>query len=200
VSAPSIGLDDVVLNDDRRSALAQGPGLALGSPSRAASGAIVIVGHRTTFGGPFGHLGALKTNDYVALRSAKAVSCTYAVVRVIKTSPRVHLDTSGRPMRYLVTTGSTYGDHRRLVVEAWLTGTPAVGLAAPSVTLPALPGSAADALLGLLVLAVLVVGWIVRTRQRQSWPGWARTGAWLVAGFLTVGCWHLMLGSQSPLL
>jgi len=199
VSAPVIGLDDVVVRGDSRGALAKGPGLVSGAPTSTAP--ILIVGHRTTFGAPFGHLSALRPDDQITLRTATGTTYTYEVTRVITTSPRAKLvDPTGASVLYLVTASPAYDDHGRLVVEAQRVGAGSRVGAATTVQLPALTGSPDDAVLAVLVLGLLVSGWIVRTRSRMRLPAWGRWATWPVVGLVSLLCWHLLLGSMSRLL
>ena len=64
LSAPEIGLNEVVFLGDTDSALAKGPGLV----SVGGSSAIVIVGHRTIRRAPFRYLSRLHPGDEVTLR------------------------------------------------------------------------------------------------------------------------------------
>jgi len=200
ISAVDIGLDQLVLGSDSKSALAKGPGFAPASGILGGSSPVMIVGHRTVDGGPFRHLSALKPGDSVVVRAGDGSIFRYEVDRVVTTTPRATLtEAPGAQVLYLVSATPAYHDSGRLVVVARLVGS-SRSPSPQSMTLPAFGGSIRDLFLGLVVLALLGWGWAVRSIRRQALPLWAAWGAWLPAIAMAFLSWQLLLGSMSRLL
>jgi len=201
VTAPDIGLDDVVVPDDSRSSLAKGPGLVPGSGAPGTAKPIVIAGHRTTYGAPFRHLAALRPGQLITLRTSKGVTFSYEVIEQVRTSPSSELAAgAGSQMLFLVTANPPYGDHGRVVIEARLTNAVGAATGAQTVRLPSLRGSVPDAALAVIALGLLAAAWVIRARERHRLPGWAAWAAWPLCALLAFACWQLLLESMSRLL
>jgi LPXTG-site transpeptidase (sortase) family protein len=200
ISSPNIGLDQLVLGSDSRSALAKGPGLAAGSGTPGSTVPVVIAGHRTTNGAPFRHLTALAPGSSIVLRSTNGVIYDYVVQRAATLPPHAELSLpAGGQALMLVTAAPAYHDSKRFVVVARLLGAgPSTG--SRRVALPALGGSGANLAAGALVLLFLGALWAARSLWRQWLPRWARWASWLPAVALAYLSWQLLLGSMSRVL
>jgi LPXTG-site transpeptidase (sortase) family protein len=202
LSAPVIGLDEVVVHGDTRAELARGPGLLDGSDQLADTGPIVIVGTRTTDGAPFRHLGTLRPDDVITLRDGKQ-SRAFAVVQLSTNTPRATLSAPKGPQRlYLVTANPPYGDHSRLVVTAQAVVSSNSAEAGPGgvVRLPGLTGSPVFFVVAVCLIGALALGWSLLAMYRHRLPLWIRWGSWLPLAIGSYLCWHLLLDSFSPLL
>ena len=73
IRIPAIDLDVTMVEGVRRRDLKAGPGHLTGSPLPGQPGNAVISGHRTTYGAPFGDLGALVAGDRIEVETAIGV-------------------------------------------------------------------------------------------------------------------------------
>ena len=198
ISAPEIGLDDVVVNGDSIHALTEGPGTVPGSAQPGASGPIMIVGHRTTYGAPFGHISDLKPGELVTLSGATGQAFAYVVTTIEHATPNA--DLSGLPpgqLLVLVSANPPYQDQSRIAVIAVREDSEAV---LQKVRLPGLTGSPLDFLLGVLVLGAAVATWTIYARVEVPAPAWGRLVGKVLACCVTLVGWHLLLHSMSRLL
>jgi sortase A len=81
---PNIDIDHMILVGTDRSTLNDGPGLWEASVFPGTPGNAMIAGHRTTYGGPFRHLDALKPGDKIGVVGPSSAACN--------TSPHLHID------------------------------------------------------------------------------------------------------------
>jgi LPXTG-site transpeptidase (sortase) family protein len=81
LQVPRLGVNAVVAQGDDPQQLRSGPGHRIGTPMPGAKGNVVIVGHRSGWGSPFGALGRVRKNDVVALTN-KALPTTPTVYTV----------------------------------------------------------------------------------------------------------------------
>ena len=198
ISAPEIGLDDVVVDGDSIHALTEGPGTVPGSAQPGASGPIMIVGHRTTYGAPFGHISDLKPGELVTLSGATGQAFAYVVTTIEHATPNA--DLSGLPpgqLLVLVSANPPYQDQSRIAVIAVREDSEAV---LQKVRLPGLTGSPLDFLLGVLVLGAAVATWTIYARVEVPAPAWGRLVGKVLACCVTLAGWHLLLHSMSRLL
>jgi LPXTG-site transpeptidase (sortase) family protein len=201
LSIPTIGLDAMVPEGDTPEAIARGPELVPPLPMSSRPPAVVIVGHRTTHGAVFRHLGDLKPGDQVTLRTTRGVDATYVVERKTIVSPGTHLESPDGVQRiYLVTATPAYSAGQRLIVVGRRTDVgAAVAPLPPPVPLPALSGSSVSAVFAILALAALFFLMAARSLYASVWSRTARRAAWLVAVVIDLAAWQFLLGSLSPL-
>jgi LPXTG-site transpeptidase (sortase) family protein len=200
VAAADVGLDDLVSPSDSRADLAKGPGQAPGSGAPGGTTPLVLVGHRTTNGAPFRHIGALRPGGKIVVSRGSA-SFAYAVVNVAEMKPDATLyGSGGSQVLLLVSATPAYSGTSRLVVIARLLGPAAQVSPRTSIRLPALDGSPLDLFLAIACVGGLAVGWGMRSRFRTRLPRWIIFGAWLPAVVVTVLSWHFLLGSMSRVL
>jgi sortase A len=172
---PSIGVEEVVVQDTTPELLKGGPGHFLSTPLPGHPGNVVIAARKITYGGVFRHLGDLSPGDHIALVTPEG-AFDYAVTaepRIVHSGqPDVFASTT-TPQLTLVTSDAAWATRGRLVVTAALQGTPLDQVAPPTIALT-------DAQLGLsgdtgavvvvipclvaLVAAVFGVRWL-----RRSW-------------------------------
>jgi sortase A len=96
IEAPTIGLNEVVVEGARSGQLRAGPGHVVGSSLPGQPGNAVIAGRRMLYGGPFKHLNSLQAGDRIVVTTGQGKS-TYRV--------------TGDPRSYGSTHGSVFGDH-----------------------------------------------------------------------------------------
>jgi LPXTG-site transpeptidase (sortase) family protein len=70
LQVPRLGIDSLdVVEGVSLASLRRGPAHVSTSQAPGETGAVVIVGHRSTYGAPFGRLGALRVGDVISLRT-----------------------------------------------------------------------------------------------------------------------------------
>jgi len=175
IQAPAIGLDQVVVEGTSPQDLQSGPGHLQGTSMPGEYGNAVIVGRRTTYGGPFSALDRLRIGDQVRVTTGQG-SFTYVVTGVerVRTGARSPMGPSNDSRLTLVTSDPAFLAADRLVVTGRLRGDPAYVPNRPPVT-PALAdlgltgdplGLGVGLLWGELLLAAILVAW----RLRNKWP------------------------------
>lgn len=145
ISIPNLHLDAIVVElkamDDVQT-LNEGPSHVPATAMPGPKGNVVIFGHRTTYGAPFGNIDQLKDGDQVTLESTTGIY-TYAVVgqKVIGEHDMSVLSQDGPPRVSLCACNPPHRRDQRLVVTAVLVhsipsagtvaGAPGAGKAAP---------------------------------------------------------------------
>lgn len=176
---PKLGLDSVVVEGSSPQDLKDGPGHLRGSPMPGEAGNVVLVGRRTTYGGPFRNLDHLSKGDSIDVTTADG-TFTYTVSTVERTGGGKSDPLNGTfdNRLTLVTSDPAFFPDGRLSVVATLKGPPiSVPDRARVPVSSAELGLAADPYgLGLaLFWAVLIGAAIWATwRTRQLWPARVR--------------------------
>ena len=175
LSIPRLGVNDVVAEGSTVAGLKSGPGHLRASPIPGEFGNSVIVGHRTTYGAPFGRIGSLRKGDTIRVLTGQGVF-TYVVKQAHRIQPGQTdpvLGTSDSRLT-LMTSDPPYSATGRLVVIAMLKGNPiAVATRAPVLVGDSELGLTGDALglaLGIIWAQVLILVAWVGWRQRHRWP------------------------------
>jgi LPXTG-site transpeptidase (sortase) family protein len=122
---PRIGVDGVVVEGSSPETLKDGPGHLRGSPMPGEFGNSVIVGHRTTYGGPFHDLDRVVRGDSITVTTGNG-SFVYKVTDVMRTGAGQSdpLNGSLDSRLTLVTSTPAYVPDGRLAVVAKLQGDP----------------------------------------------------------------------------
>lgn len=123
--------EKVVVEGTDRAALKKGPGHQPGTAMPGQVGNVVLAGHRTTYGAPFGRLDELRAGDDVLVQTAAGVF-TYRIRTtevVAPTAVEVMLPVPGRvgavpteSLLTLITCTPKYSARNRLVVRGALVG------------------------------------------------------------------------------
>lgn len=178
---PRIGLSEVTVEGSSPEDLKGGPGHLRASPMPGEFGNSVIVGRRTTYGGPFGQLDLMQLGDPVTVTTGQG-TFRYVVTSVqhLPAGQATQLGGATDSRLTLVTSDPAYFATGRLVVIAKLVGAP-IAVASR----PAAPVSSTD--LGLagealwpapapaILWAVLAVAVVAITRRlRSRWPASVR--------------------------
>jgi sortase A len=185
IDIPRLGLERLVVEGSTPDDLKAGPGHLSVSPMPGEFGNAVVLGRRTTYGGPLHDLNLLRPNDQISVTTGQG-TFTYIVRdvgRVVAGDLRPLEGTLDSRLT-LVTSDPPFLFNGRLVVVAMLVGTP---LAVPTRNPPSV--SASD--LGLasnlvwfapaLLLSQLLVGtvWLAGRMRRRYWP---RSVTYMFAG------------------
>jgi LPXTG-site transpeptidase (sortase) family protein len=195
LQAPSIDLDQYVVQGTTTGDLEKGPGHVAATAVPGQAGNIVIAGHRTTYGAPFGRLDALRPGDPITLTTTSGQRLIYRVAqpsRVVSPSDLAILTDAGDDRLTLLTSTPKYSAAQRLVVVARLshpsTGSPSAG-PPPGPTLH-MPGTGWNVnrlpFVGLLVALLLLLGLAYRrpSRSRRLLTLLVLTPIWLAGLFL----------------
>ena len=118
-----IGVHEVVVEGTRSGQLREGPGHLVGSSLPGQPGNAVIAGRRTTYGGPFRHLTALRPGDDIHLTTGDG-SATYRITGTasVRAEDGSVFADHGDNRLTLFTADPPFDPSRRLVVTARLTG------------------------------------------------------------------------------
>jgi sortase A len=126
IEMPTIEHRSVVVAGATLGAIKRGPGHDPRTPMPGELGNMVIYGHRTSYGAPFGSLDALRVGDPVVVTDIFSVEHTYRVTRTEIVTPRqtssVATIDGSRATLSLVTCHPKWSTARRLVVHAELVG------------------------------------------------------------------------------
>lgn len=194
---PALGLDQVVVEGSASQQLRSAPGHLRGSPRPGQKGNVVIVGKRTTYGGPFGDLDQLKEGNRIEMGTA-AGTHRYVVERVETLTPGEDEDVVAATednLLTLVTADPPYRAVDRLVVVARFDGE-ADGAPLRSVPAGLEPGSDelglgrdATAMPSVLLFAVLLglsaLGFVWARQRWTTWALWAVfVPIWLAGGVM----------------
>jgi sortase A len=131
LQAPSIGLDQYVVEGTTVDDLREGPGHYAGTPLPGQPGNVAIAGHRTTYGAPFNRLGSLSVGDQIAL-TTRSGSFRYVVARQpysVQPSDTGVVRDFGDDRLTLTTCTPEFSATRRLIVVAMLRPSPGTGSA-----------------------------------------------------------------------
>lgn len=163
ITAPTIGLDKIVVEGVGRTQLREGPGHYPVTPLPGHAGNVAIAGHRTTHGAPFADIDRLQPGDPIVLDTvdgrfvyrveahADPADGTMSGHQVVTPGDADVIAATGDNRLTLTTCHPRYSDRQRLVVTATLDGGPVAfaqplpdpGLLPPAGKSPAGP-SAAD--------------------------------------------------------
>lgn len=142
--------EKVVVEGTDRAALKKGPGHQPGTAMPGELGNVVLAGHRTTYGAPFGRLDELRPGDDIVVQTA-AGTFTYRVRGseiVAPSAVEVMLPVPGQAgavptesLITLVTCTPKYSARNRLIIRGVLVGSPT----GPEQTRPGVPGQAGPA-------------------------------------------------------
>jgi len=183
---PQAGIDDVIADGTTSGILERGPGLKADTPLPGQVGTSIIYGRGTLFGGPFGHLGALRPGDLFEVTTG-AGTFHYRVLDVRYPGDPLPPPLAAGDSRLTLTTTVGAGwrslgaPSRFLYVDASLIGKPVASPAGLPTAIPnaerPMQGDPAALIplifwLQALVLAVLAMIWV-----RSRWGGWL---SWLV--------------------
>jgi sortase A len=176
LSIPRIGVSQLVVEGSSPGDLESGPGHLRVSPMPGEFGNSVILGRRTTYGGPLRDLNLLQTGDKIAVTTGQG-TFTYIVRAVGRVDPGDVSPLSGTldSRLTLVTSDPPFVFTSRLVVVAMLQGRPvAVATRIPPTVSPSDLGLASDAvwLAPAFVLLQLLIGatWLTSRLRRRYWP------------------------------
>ena len=136
---PAIGLDQYVVEGTSTGDLEQGPGHATGTAVPGQAGNVVLAGHRSTFGAPFGRLGELRPGESVIVTTTLGQRLTYLVSAgptFVTPGDTAILDNFGDDRLTLSTSDPRYSAARRLVVVARLHEPTAASSTGPLATHP----------------------------------------------------------------
>ena len=119
---PNIDIDHMILVGTDGSTLKDGPGLWEESVFPGTPGNAMIAGHRTTYGGPFRHLDALKPGDKIYFEAVGQPRAVFEVRGTGIVSPRqVEVAGQGPGVRLTLTTCDPPGSAaKRLIIQAEL--------------------------------------------------------------------------------
>lgn len=211
IRLPALGVEQVVVEGTGPAMTMRGPGHLRGTPLPGELGTSVVLGHRTTYGGPFAKLGRLRDGDEIQVVTPGG-AFVYRVdgdPRIVRAGEPDVVEVDGERARLVLATAHPELSARdRLVVEAELDGDPvapppAAGAATTVVELrpdelgrTGSPGGwTAVALWGQFLLAALVVTHQLYRRWLR-WPTWLLTTPVLVAlAFAFFGAVSLLLPS-----
>lgn len=177
ITIPTLGVHQIVVQGTSAADLMKGPGLMPGTALPGTVGNSVIAGRRTTFGGPFGSIGSLKTGQRIRVVDGAGVF-SYRVTRVFTVTEGkqdVILPSTHNRLT-LVTSNSSIFQTGRLVVQSSLVGQ-AFADTGVTVTVPTYElGLSGDAAAGglavlwsLITVLVLVIAAFAVWRWRRPW-------------------------------
>jgi LPXTG-site transpeptidase (sortase) family protein len=176
---PRLGVDGVVVDGSSPEDLKDGPGLLRGSPMPGEFGNAVIVGRRTTYGGPFRDLDQVARGDQITVTTGQG-AFVYQVSDVMHTGTGAAdpLNGSLDSRLTLVTSDPAFFPGGRLSVVAKLRGNPVAVPDRPRVPVSASElGLAADPYgLGLALfwgLVIAAAAWAT-WRLARMWPARVR--------------------------
>lgn len=183
LEVPSIGLRQVVVEGTSGATLYTGPGHRRDTPLPGYAGTSVVMGRRTTFGGPFAELGDLRAGDLIQVTVGAGVA-EYEVAGVRRAGDPAPAPPEAGSGRLVLATadGSALLPSGALLVDADLVGDP-LGAVRPAVAPGALPRS--ERAMGIdgsslwrlllwlqaLVVAVIAAVW--------CWFRWHRAKTWI---------------------
>jgi LPXTG-site transpeptidase (sortase) family protein len=201
LSIPVVGIDEIVTEGTTPAVLANGPAFVPPLTSSPQPPPVVIVGHRTAYGGAFRHLGDLRAGNQVTIRTTQGVVATYIVERKLNIGPHSHVTSpDGQQRLYLVSADPAYTDHGRLVVVARRTdaGSSLQAPTPPPVPIPSLHGSAPGAVTGILIIVALFVASAALALYATVWSRIARVAMRVVQVVLMIALWSFLLRGFSP--
>lgn len=158
ITAPTIGLDKIVVEGVGRTQLREGPGHYPVTPLPGHAGNVAIAGHRTTHGAPFADIDRLQPGDPIVLDTVdgRFVYVVDAHTDPDDGTPTGHVVVTPGDADVIAATGDNrltlttchprYSDRQRLVVTATLEGDPVVFVQPPPP--PAGPGSSGPSTIG----------------------------------------------------
>lgn len=197
IRIPALGVDQVVVEGSGATELRSAPGHLRGTPRPGQKGNVVVIGKRTTYGGPFADLKELEPGNRIELGTASG-TYRYIVEEVDTLTPEKDEDVIGATEENrltLVSADPPYRAEKRLVVIARFDGD-AEG--APLRTVPAglEPGPDeiglgrdASAMPSVLLFGVLaVLSGVAFAWARRRWTMWALWAVfapiWLAGGVM----------------
>jgi LPXTG-site transpeptidase (sortase) family protein len=181
---PSIGLRQVVVEGTTPSALFDGPGHRRDTPMPGQEGIAIVMGRRSSFGGPFARIAELDEGDPIRVTTGQG-TFDYEVLGVRRDGdPSPELPESGQSRLMLATAdGAAFVPDGVVRVDADLT-TEAVGGSALLIGPGSLPGtedlmaSDTDTLWALVLWLELLI--VLVAAAIWAWHRWSRAKAWVV--------------------
>lgn len=181
ITIPALDVRAVVLEGTTASVLTKGPGHVRTTVFPGGTGSSVILGHATTYGGPFGGIADLRKGQVITVVTQVGTS-HFRVLDVRRAGARVRPPAAGTSRLTLGTaSGPALAPSGVVWVDATKVGPPLAADAVPNITLLAAEeplavdtGTLWAVLLWLEALAILVVGAV------WSWRRWGRAQTWIV--------------------
>jgi LPXTG-site transpeptidase (sortase) family protein len=201
LSIPEVGIDEIVTEGTTSAALANGPAFVPPLTNSPQPPPVVIIGHRTAYGGAFRHLGDLRAGNQVTIRTTQGVVATYIVERKLNIGPHSRVTSpDGQQRLYLVSADPAYTDQGRIVVVARRTdaGSSLRAPTPPPVPIPSLHGSAPGAAAGILIIVALFVASAALALYATVWSRIARVAMRVVQVVLMIALWSFLLRGFSP--
>jgi sortase A len=124
VRIPAIGLNHDIFAGVDLSVLSDGPGHWVGTASPGGVGNMVIAGHRTTHGAPFGDLDKLQRGDLLLFEGRNGIDIMYSVTETLVVTPESLWITyeTGDSIATLFACHPKGSARQRIVVRAKLVG------------------------------------------------------------------------------
>jgi LPXTG-site transpeptidase (sortase) family protein len=79
---PRLGTNVVITQGDSPEQLRSGPGHRIATPMPGRRGNVLVMGHRTAWGGPFGDLTKVKVKDYIVVQNKALETYVYRVTAI----------------------------------------------------------------------------------------------------------------------
>ena len=203
IQIPAIGLEQVVVQGVGSTQTKLGPGHDPSTPLPGQTGNVVVVGRRTTYGGPFHHLNDLRSGDQILVTTRQGqFEYTVAGAAIIPLGSTMPIKLTTDDRLTLVTSNPPYLARSELVVVAKLQGE---GLQ-DSWPLPTWPagtrlGLTADTvswgpvlLWGELLVLAIAITWILYRRR------WSPASTYLLTTPVLIALTFLLCSSVDRLL
>jgi sortase A len=165
LQAPNVGINTVIVEGLTVDNLRSGPARYERGALPGDQGTMVVFGHRTVYGAPFGRIDEMKTGDPVVIQARNGGPIVQYVVERVETDTRLEdlvLDDDQFAYLVLVTNSSRWSgdEHTVVVASAYpVTDAPTEPPLLSDVGRVEVPFGI-DSLLGLAALAVAAVSWI----------------------------------------
>jgi len=200
---PAIGLEQVIVQGVGSTQTKLGPGHDPSTPLPGQTGNVVVLGRRTTYGGPFHDLNDLSVGDAIVVTTRQG-QFVYSVVgaAVVPLGSTVPLVPTAEDRLTLVTSNPPYLARNELIVAAKLT-TPGLQDSWPLPTWPAGTklGLTADTvawgpvlLWGELLVLAIAITWILYRRR------WSPASTYLLTTPVLIALTFLLCGSIDRML
>jgi sortase A len=124
VRIPAIGVDHEIFAGVDLSVLSEGPGHWVGTARPGGAGNMVLAGHRTTHGAPFGDIDKLQRGDLILFDGRKGLDIMYSVTETFVVTPEALWITyeTGDSIATLFACHPKGSARQRIVVRAKLVG------------------------------------------------------------------------------
>jgi sortase A len=177
IKIPKIGVDKVFVEGTGTADLREGPGHYSGTPLPGQPGNASIAGHRTTYGAPFSRLDDMRPGDQILVTTQQG-TFRYDATRseVVDPSNVSVIGPTTAPQLTLTTCTPRFSAAQRLIVQASLVGSPALGTPvvrdakSNSSNLAGDTGNAAPVVAWGAATAAIGVGlWLLARTRRRRW-------------------------------